>query len=121
MASLIYDIQVNGPSKRKLNPAAAPIKRKLSIQGPSKLTKICGANASFVKKKNFAPTSVPVVSEDLVQTELQVENLVPEVETETQLQTENTDENQLQKAEGWKAKREKKKLPYGLKENHLGE
>jgi hypothetical protein len=116
MAQVVYGIQLNGPSKRKLNPAAPP-QKKVVNKDTSKLKKIAGANTSFIKKKDFtvlvqAPVVVP---EKPLETEVVVENLVSEVEKP--LETEAPVENQLPKAEGWKAKREKKKVPYGLKEN----
>jgi hypothetical protein len=115
MATLIYGVQVNGPSKRKLNPAAAPIKRK-TVNSPSKLTKICAANASFVKKKDF---STPVVEKQVIP-EVVVEIPVPLVVEEPVIEVATVEETPVEnapKSDGWKAKREKKKIPYGLKEN----
>jgi len=108
MAQVVYGVRINAPGKRKLNPAAAPVKFKDRPQS-TKLTRICGANASFVKKKDLS-----VQAERPLQTEVFVEKHVTDVEKPCE--TAVVVEKQLPKAEGWKAKRQKK-VPYGLKEN----
>jgi hypothetical protein len=109
MASVIYGVQINKPGKRKLNPAAPP--KKARVVSQKSVAKICGANVSFAKKKSGfrkAPVEIPVIPA------VQVE--IPSPVIETTLKIEEPVENPKTEG-GWKAKREKKKSTYGLKED----
>jgi hypothetical protein len=126
MASLIYGVSIqtaSGPVKKRLRNPAAPPPKPREPKGKT-VTKVCGANLSFVKNNKvhgrtscFPKLEVPV--ENHINVEAPVENPIPVVENliKEEAPVENPIPVAETKPEGWKAKREKKKVPYGLKEN----